>query len=334
MSDLTTNYLGLTLPSPLVISSNPLCANPDTIVQLAENGAGAVILPSLFEEQIELEDSGQEWYREHSGFDKPAALAELPKLTQYNKGVGGYLALLYQARRRVNIPVIASLNGSSQGGWIRYAKMLAGVGADALELNIYYLPTQEYVPGTEIEDMYIRLVEAVKKEVAIPVAVKLNPYFSSLPYMAKRLVEAGADGLVLFNRFYQPDFDLAEGKLVSRITYSTPEELMLRLRWAAIISSRVPVHLGITGGVHTYEHLLKSLIAGGQVGMMTTAVLRNGPEHIALTLQQMNQWLDEHNFPTSNALRQHWQTIRTEHPIELLRVNYINVLKSYYDDKK
>lgn len=333
MTDLTTNYLGLTLKSPLVISSNPLCANPETIVQLAEQGAGAVILPSLFEEQIALEDSGQEWYRDHDGFDKPEALKIIPKLTEYNKGVGGYLALLYQAKKQVDIPVIASLNGSSHGGWVRYAKMLAGIGADALELNIYYLPTQEYISGTEIEDMYLRLVETVKKEVSIPVAVKLNPYFSSLPYMAQRLADAGADGLVLFNRFYQPDFDLEEGKLVSRITYSTPEELLLRLRWAAILAERIPVHLGITGGVHTHEHLLKCLVAGAQVGMMTTAVLKNGPAHVGQTLTAVGQWLTDHEYDSTNALRTQWREARTQRPAELLRVNYIQVLSSYYDEE-
>ncbi len=333
MIDLTTNYLGLTLQSPLVISSNPMCANPETIVQLAEQGAGAVVLPSLFEEQIALEDSGTEWYRDHDGFNKPEALKTIPKLTEYNKGVGGYLALLYQAKKQANIPIIASLNGSSLGGWVRYAKMLAGIGADALELNIYYLPTQEYISGTEIEDMYLRLVEAVKKEVTIPVAIKLNPYFSSLPYMAQRLADAGADGLVLFNRFYEPDFDLEAGKLVSRITYSTPEELLLRLRWAAIIAERVPVHLGITGGVHDHEHLVKSLVAGAQVGMMATAVLQKGPEHVSHTLTALRQWLNDHDYDSSNALRRHWRDARAQRPTELLRVNYIEVLSSYYDEE-
>lgn len=334
MTDLTTNYLGLTLKSPLVISSNPLCANPETIEQLANEGAGAVILPSLFEEQIELEESGQEWYRDKEGFNKPKAMKVIPELTEYNKGVGGYLALLYQAKRRVDIPIIASLNGSSLGGWVRYAKMLTGIGADALELNIYYLPTQEYITGTEIEDMYLRLVEAVKKEVNIPIAVKLNPYFSSLPYMAQRLADAGADGLVLFNRFYQPDFDLEAGELVSRITYSTPEELLLRLRWAAIIAERVPVHLGLTGGVHTHEDVLKSLIAGAQVAMMATAVLKKGPDYVGHTLEAMRQWLSDHNFDSSNALRRHWREVRSRRPAELLRVNYIQVLSSYYDNKE
>ena len=332
MIDLTTNYLGLTLQSPLVISSNPLCANPETIVQLAEQGVGAVVLPSLFEEQIALEDSGKEWYRDHEGFNKPEALKTIPRLTEYNKGVGGYLALLYQAKKQANIPIIASLNGSSLGGWVRYAKMLAGIGADALELNIYYLPTQEYISGTEIEDMYLRLVEAVKKEVTIPVAIKLNPYFSSLPYMAQRLADAGADGLVLFNRFYEPDFDLDAGKLVSRITYSTPDELLLRLRWAAIIAERVPVHLAITGGVHDHEHVIKSLVAGAQVGMMATAVLKKGPEHVSHTLTALRQWLSDHDYDSANALRRQWRDARAQRPTELLRVNYIEVLGSYYDE--
>lgn len=331
MADLTTTFLGLKLQSPLVISSNPLCAQVENIQKMAAAGAGAVILPSLFEEQLRLEDSGLEWYRTQDGSLMPKSLAQIPDMKAYNHGSGGYLATLYQAKKETNIPIIASLNGSSDGGWIQHAKMLQSVGADAIELNIYYLPTQTYIEGTEIEGRYLRLVEAVKGVVTIPVAVKLNPQFSSLPNMAQKLANAGADGLVLFNRFYQPDFNLETETALPKLSYSQAEELLLRLRWAAILHGRVQTDLGITGGVHTAEDVLKSLYAGANVAMMASAVLLHGLNYIGDVLRDVQKWLDDHQIGSSDEVRGRMSHGRINAPSSLERANYLQTLRSFYD---
>lgn len=331
MPHLQTTYLGLDLPSPLVVSSIPLTASLENIQKFAEAGAGAVILPSLFEEQIQLEDAGLDWYLQHEDkYPLPTLLQNTPRMDKFNKGSGNYLATIYQAKKVAgDMRIIASLNGNSKGGWIRYARMLQSAGADALELNIYHLPTETYIVGSEVEGMYVRLVEAVKESVTIPVAVKLNPYFSSIPNIIHQLAEAGADGVVLFNRFYEPDFDLETETVIPNLQYSTSEELRLRLRWVAILYKQVQTSLAITGGVHTAADVIKSLLAGADVAMMASAVLKHGIGHVASTLAEVQTWMEHHGYANMGQMQGRMSQRMVHNPTAFERANYVQVLQSY-----
>lgn len=329
VTNLSTTYLGLELKSPLVVSSNPLTIELDQVQRLAAAGAGAVILPSLFEEQLQLEDSGWDRIKLIDGRTLPGSVLEMPNMTGYNKGSVGYLAALHQIKKEVDIQVIASLNGTTLGGWTRYARILEAAGADAIELNIYHLPIKPWVSGSELEDRYVRLVEGVKNEVSVPVSVKLNPYFSSLPHTARKLFSVGAAGLVLFNRFYQPDFDLDTEQAVARITYSEPDELLLRLRWVSLLYGHVQGDLAITGGVHSGRDLLKSLMAGARVGMVASAVLKNGVDHVKSMLDEAQEWLAGKGIEDVNEIRGRMSLQRIRTPYELVRANYMEVLDSH-----
>lgn len=334
MTDLSTRYLGLKLPSPIVISSNPWCGELEKIQAMIEAGAGAIILPSLFEEQIRLEEAGWDldWYRQHPNAPAPEMIRNAPQMDKYNKGGGRYIVTIYQAKKVAgDVPIIASLNGSSKGGWVRYAKILEGAGADALELNLYHLPTETYIPGSEVESMYVRLVEAVKESIQIPIAVKLNPYFSSLPNMAKQLTDAGVDGLVLFNRFYEPDFDLDTEAVAPNLQLSTSSELRLRLRWVAILYDQIKTDLAITGGVHTAEDVIKSLMAGSNVAMMASAILQNGVGHIGQTLESMSGWMTNRGYQAATQLIGRMSQRSVSNPNAFERSNYMQVLQSYED---
>ncbi len=328
MPDMSTRYLGMTLRSPLVVSSNPLCADIDKLSAMQDAGAGAVILPSLFEEQVT-----------QLGIDSdpasvakvpiPPALRHLPELDDYNHGAAGYLMLLNEAQESLEIPVIASLNGTSAGGWTRYARLLQSAGAAALELNLYYLPTDPRTSGMELERRFLTLVEAVRREVHIPIAVKLSPYFSSLPNMARRLREAGADALVLFNRFYQPDFDPDTKTVTPSLELSTHAELRLRLRWTAILHPTLDCDLAITGGVHSGLDALKAILAGAQVAMTASAVLTNGVEYLVQMRSELEAWLNEHRFDAVDDARGHMSHANLQAPAALERANYITELRSY-----
>ena len=276
MVELHTRYLGLDLPSPLVASASPLTGSLDGLRRLETAGAAAVVLPSLFEEQLTLEADQVGRLLEAGADSLSAALA----LDDYNAGPYGYLALVEKARATLQIPVIASLNGVTPGTWVKHASLLEEAGADALELNIYYVSSSPRVGGAEIERRYLELVGSVRQTIGIPLAVKLSPYFSSVANLTRQLVQAGADGLVLFNRFYQPDLDLETLEVTSRLVLSTSDELRLPLRWIAILYKEVPASLAASTGVHTAADVVKVLMAGADVAMMTSALLRHGPEHL------------------------------------------------------
>lgn len=328
MADLTTSYLGLALNSPLVVSSNPLTMELDNLRRMEAAGAGAIVLYSLFEEQIELAEMGYSGYYNQHRDELPEALRHIANMKEYNQGAGSYLAYLYQAKQAVSVPVIGSLNGYYSSGWTRYARLIEAAGADALELNIYYLPAKSSITGVEVEQMYIDLVRDVTESVRIPVAVKLSPYFSAIANFARRLVGAGADGLVLFNRFYQPDFDVANRAIVPTLDLSHPSELRLRLRWVALLAGQLDADLGITGGVHTAEDVVKSLMAGANVAMLTSALIQNGIDHLAVVRDELNDWLDRFAYASVKDIRGLLSNAQIGDSAALERANYLNVLRA------
>lgn len=329
MVDLSTTYLGFKLKNPLVVSASPLSEKIENIQRMEELGAAAVVLFSLFEEQIELQNLGIDQNAPIKPTKLPPELQHVPNMQGYNRGVNGYLAHLYQAKRAVNIPIIGSLNGYYGSGWVRYARLIEAAGADALELNVYYIPTRPHVTGAEVEEMYLDLVHQVKASVTIPVSVKISPYFSALANMAYRLDEAKADGLVLFNRFYQPDFDLETGLVVPSLDLSHSAELRLRLRWLAILQPHLKGDLAVTGGVHTAEDVLKGIMAGAKVAMMTSALLANGLEHLEKVLADLSHWLETHGYESLTAVYARLNQQAVADPAAFERANYMRVLTSY-----
>jgi dihydroorotate dehydrogenase (fumarate) len=328
MSDLSTRYLGLKLKNPLVASAGPLTRELDNVRRLEDGGASAIVFHSLFEEQINLE--ANELDRQLSpneGFAE--AQSYLPELTAYNIGPEGYVEHLRRAKQAVGIPVIGSLNGVSAGGWIHYAKLIEEAGADALELNIYYLPVHPAEDSTQVEKMQAELVREVKKSIRIPVAVKLGPYFSAIPNMMKKLDEAGADGLVLFNRFYQPDFDLENLEVVPSLALSDSRELLMRLHWVAILYGKVKADLAITGGVHTAADVIKSMMAGASVAMMTSAVLRYGVGHFASVRSRLMEWMQEHEYESIREMQGSMSLRAVPDAAAFERANYMRVLSGY-----
>jgi dihydroorotate dehydrogenase (fumarate) len=332
MIDLTTTYLGLQLKSPLVASASPLSENLDNLKALEEAGAAAVVMHSLFEEQITLESQELDCHLSRGAESFSEAMTYFPEMGNYNLGPEGYVKHLRKARETVRIPVIASLNGVSTGtwtNWIDYARKIEDAGADALELNIYFLATDWQITGQQVEFMYLNLVEAVKERLRIPLAVKIGPYFSSMMYMARQFERAGADALVLFNRFYQPDFDLERLTVAPRLTLSEPQELLLRLHWVAILSPRVKLDLAITGGVHSAEDVLKSMMAGARVSMMTSALLRHGIGHLAKVRADLIRWMEEHEYTSIREMQGSMSHESVAEPAAFERANYLRVLSSY-----
>lgn len=329
MTDLSTYYLGRKLSSPLVASSSPLCKDLSNLKKMEDAGAGAVVLHSLFEEQIEIEshmldrvlNANSDTYAEFSSY--------FPDRESYDFGPRQYLQHIRAAKKALKIPVIASLNGISLSGWIRYAREMEEAGADAIELNIYFLPGSFELSGSEIENNYCELVEAVKAHVRIPVAVKLSPFFTSVPNMALRLQRASADGLVLFNRFYQPDFDIEALEATPNLTLSTSDELRLRLQAVALISARLKLDLAITGGVHTADDVIKSILAGANVVMMTSALLKNGIFYLREIEAQLIQWMQEHEYASADQMRGAMNASAVPDPAVYQRANYLKVLGSY-----
>ena len=329
MIDLTTNYLGLRLHNPVVCSASPLSQDLGAVARMEEAGAAAIVLHSLFEEQIELEcldlgrclDSGTESYAE--------ALSYFPDMGAYNLGPEGYLEHLRAVKALVRVPIIASLNGRTRGGWTHFARLMEEAGADALELNVYEVPTSLERASTQVEDDLVALVRDVVRLVEIPVAVKLSPFYTAPAALARRLDEAGAKGLVLFNRFYQPDFDLEHLEVVPSLTLSTADELRLRLHWAAILAGRIQADLAVTGGVHTARDVLKSLMAGANVAMMTAALFRHGIEHIAQVLSELRDWMADHEYPSVEMMRGSMSFRAVPDPAAYERANYLKVLRSH-----
>ena len=327
---LNTTYLGLELAHPIVASSSPLTRSVESLERLQEHGAAAVVLPSLFEEQIEHEamavhaalDYGSEFSAESIG-------GYFPEMDDYNTGAGEYLDTLRAAKQALDIPVIASLNGDSAGGWTLYARIIEDAGADAIELNVYLIAADADKTGVQVEDEYLKLVARVREAVSIPLAVKVGPYFSSTANMARRLVEAGADGLVLFNRFYQPDIDLDTLTVGPNLILSTSAELRLVLRWMAILHGRVNASLGATTGVHTAEDVVKLILSGADVAMMASALLQNGPGHIRTVLDGMTKWFEDREYESVAQARGSLSQRSSPDPAAFERSNYMHALIEY-----
>ena len=332
MIDLTTTYLGMKLKHPVVPSASPLSESLDKIKRLEDAGASAVVMYSLFEEQIVGESHLLDHYLSYGAESFAEALHYFPELDSYNVGPEGYLDLIRRAKESVAIPIIGSLNGVSTGGWVEYARMIEQAGADALELNIYYIPTDPTLTGAEVEQMYLDVVRDVKANISIPLAVKVGPFFSSFANMAMRLAKAGADGLVIFNRFYQPDFDLERLEVVPNLTLSNSYELRLPLRWVSILYGKVPVDFAITRGVHTYEDVLKGVMAGASVTMMASELLRNGVQRIGLIVQEVARWLEEHEYQSLMQARGSMSQQNVAEPAAFERANYMKVLQSWKFD--
>jgi dihydroorotate dehydrogenase (fumarate) len=329
MPELNTEYLGLQLQSPIVVSASPLSEDIENIRKMEQSGAGAVVLFSLFEEQIEIEEMGQGDFHAAKVETLPEELKDIALMGEFKLGTSGYLAHLYQVKKAVSMPVIASLNGYYSGGWVRYARLLEAAGADAIELNTYYLANDRHTNSAEIEEMYLRLVRDVADEVSVPVAVKISPFFTAMRHMAHELDAAGADALVLFNRFYQPDFDIKTETVAPTLDLSTPDELRLRLRWTALLYGHLQCELAITGGVHSSEDVIKSLMAGAQVAMMTSALYKYGIEHIRHILDELDAWLAERQYKSINDIRGRLCVFSAGNQAAFERANYMRVLKSY-----
>ena len=326
---LATNYLGMTLRNPIVASSSPLSHNVDSIRRLEDAGAAAIVMYSLFEEQITFDSFYVDYYLTSGTNSYAESLSYLPEMQGYNAWPDDYMNLIRRAKEAVDIPIIGSLNGVSEGGWTDYAALMEEAGADAVELNVYYIPTDQDLKGSEVESIYLGILREVRAAVSLPIALKLSPYFSSTANIAKRLVEAGADGLVLFNRFYQPDIDLETLKVEPRLVLSNSSELRLPLRWVAILYGRLLADLAVTTGIHTSQDVLKALMAGAKVTMMASELLQNGIRRIGVILDEMRRWMDEHEYESVAQMIGSISQQNCAEPSAFERANYMKTLASY-----
>ena len=327
--DLSTTYLGLSLKNPIVPSASPLSHSLDGIKRLEDSGAAAIVMYSLFEEQIEHESAELEHYLSYGTESFAEALTYFPESDDYNLGPEEYVELLHKAKQSLGIPVIGSLNGISTGGWVRFAAKIEEAGADAIELNVYYIPTDPKLTGSDVEERYLDVLRAVKQAVKIPVAMKLSPFFSSMAGMAHRLDAAGVDGLVLFNRFYQPDIDLELLEVTPNVILSTPQALRLPIRWIAILHGRIKANLAATSGIHTTRDVLKMLMAGADVTMMCSELLKNGPGRIKEVLAELDQWMVEHEYTSVKQMKGSMSQKSIADPAAFERANYMKALNSY-----
>lgn len=327
MIDLSTAYMGKTLANPLVVSSSPVTQDLDLVKRAEDAGAAAVVMHSLFEEQIKLESLDLHRYLEEGSESFPEALHYFPDMQGYNTGPEGYLEQVRKVKKAVGVPVIGSLNGTTLGGWIQYAKHIQDAGADALELNVYDIPTDPDTRGEAIEQNLVDLVREVKARVEIPLAVKLGPFFTAPANLVKRLGEAGAQGVVLFNRFYQPDLDIDDLDVTHHLRLSRSEELLTRLHWVAILYGRVPVELAVTGGAHTARDVIKCVMAGANVAMVTSALLRHGVGHLGHVLTDLRHWMAEHEYSSIGQMRGSLSLRRVPDPSAYERGNYMKVLR-------
>jgi len=327
--NLATKYLGLQLAHPIVASASPLSATLDGMRQLEDAGAAAVVMASLYEEQIRAEDTAYALYTEQGSDSQAEASSYFPDLPDYDSGVSGHLDTLRRASDALDIPVIASLNGTTTEGWIDYARALEDAGAAAIELNVYSIPVDPTVSGAEIERRTAGIVQQVAATVKIPVSVKLAPYFSSTSHMAAELVRAGARGLVLFNRFYAPDIDLTTLKVTRSLPLSTAAELPLSLVWIALLSRRVACSLAASRGVETHVEVVKYLLAGADVVMTASALLRNGVQHVGTMRRGLERWIGENGFASVDAIRGLKDATHVEHVDALLRAQYVAALTDY-----
>jgi dihydroorotate dehydrogenase (fumarate) len=327
--DLSTNYLGLHLKNPVVPSASPLSRSLDTMKRMEDAGAGAIVMYSLFEEQIAHESAELNHYLSYGTESFAESLTYFPETQEYNLGPDEYIELLHSAKEKLSIPIIGSLNGISSGGWVDYAKKIEQAGADALELNVYFIPTDPELTGQEVEDRYLEVLHAVRQGVRIPVAMKLSPFFSSMAHMAHRLDVAGANGLVLFNRFYQPDIDLETLEVVPGVVLSTPMAMRLPLRWIAILHGKVKASLAATSGIHTSTDVIKMLMAGADVTMMCSALLKHGPSHITTVLAEVRQWMLEHEYVSLQQMKGSMSQKSVADPAAFERANYMKALNQY-----
>jgi dihydroorotate dehydrogenase (fumarate) len=329
MVDLSTNYLGLELKNPLMASASPLSKKVESIQQLEEAGVSAVALNSLFEEEIIQESLKLHRDLDRGTYSYAESLTYLPDLGQYSMGADAYIERLRQVRQAVHIPVFGSLNGVSAGGWIEYAQKIEAAGAEALELNLYDIAVDPDLPSTELENRHITLVSEVRKKVRIPMAIKLSPFYTALPHFARRLVEAGADGLVLFNRFYQPDFDLEVMEVVPNLILSDSDELRLPLRWIAILFGRVKADFALTSGVHNGQDVIKSLMAGANATAVASEFLQNGVHRATEILDEMTTWMDAHEYVSVKQMMGSMSQRAVADAGAFERANYMKVLNSY-----
>jgi dihydroorotate dehydrogenase (fumarate) len=324
--DLTTTYLGLTLRTPLVPSASPLSEEIDSIKRLEDAGASAIVLYSLFEEQLRQDRVELHQHMEAGTFSYAEALTYFPEPDQFHLGPDEYLKHISKAKEAVDMPVIASLNGSSVGGWTSYAKAIQQAGADALELNIYYIPTDLDVTSAQVEQTYLDILKAVKSEVTIPVAVKLSPFFTNFANMAKRLDEGGANGLVVFNRFYQPDIELESLEVVPNILLSTPMAMRVPLRWIAILYDKLNCSLAATSGIHRATDALKMLMAGADVTMLCSVLIRHGVKQIGVIERDLIAWMEEHEYESVEQLKGSLSQKNCPNPSEFERAQYMRAI--------
>ena len=329
MADLTTTYLGLKLKNPLVASPSPLSEKVENVKNMEEAGISAVVMYSLFEEQIIHESLELDYFLNQGTESFAESLTYFPDIGKYTLEPDKYIERLEKTKKAVNIPVLGSLNGVSTGGWIKYAQRIQEAGADGLELNLYYLPTDVDMTSDLLEETYLRLVSDIRSAVKLPLAVKLAPFFTALPNFARRLVEAGADGLVLFNRFYQPDMDLENLEVVPNLVLSDSDDLRLPLRWIAILYGKVKADLALTSGVHTAEDALKAIMSGANIAMTTSAILKRGIQTIPQILTGMEEWMVAHEYESIKQMRGSMSQGAVADPAAFERANYMKVLNSY-----
>lgn len=329
MVDLSTTYMGLRLKNPIVPSSSPLSHTVEGIRAMEDAGAAGVVMYSLFEEQITLDSLLLSHQLDHTTHHAAEALSYFPELACYNVGPERYLNLVEAAKRATGIPIIGSLNAFSPGGWTHYARLIEEAGADALELNVYYIPADALLSGAEVEQVYVEILREVKRTISIPVALKLSPYFSSPGHMARRLVEEGADALVLFNRFYQPDFDLENLEVVPRLVLSGSHDIRLPLSWVAILYGQLLTDFAITSGVHTHEDVLKGLMSGAKVTMMASELLQRGVGRITKVLGALEAWMVEHEYESVMQMIGSMSRTNVANPSAFTRANYMKLLAAY-----
>jgi dihydroorotate dehydrogenase (fumarate) len=329
MVDLTTAYMGMKLKNPVVPSSSPLSASLDNIKQMEDAGAAAVTLHSLFEEQIEFEAEALSHFLQHGTEQFAEALTYFPQVHEYRREPDDYVEHIRRAKEAVDIPIIASLNGVSPGGWTRYAKRFEDAGADAVELNIYFIPTNFHLMSYDIEDLYVKLLRDVKKHVNIPVAMKLSPYFSAMPHVASMLDAEGANALVLFNRFYQPDIDIEELEVIPNLQLSSPVEMRLPMRWIAILYGNVDCSMALTSGIHTSEDVIKAVMVGADVANLCSVLLKAGIGKIDELLEGVTTWMEEHEYESIEQMKGSMSHKSVAEPAAFERANYMKVLNSY-----
>ncbi len=327
--DLSTTYLGLKLKNPLVPSASPLSHTLDGMKALEDAGASAIVMYSLFEEQIAHEVAEIDFYLSYGSESFAESLTYFPGTTEYNLGPDEYIELIRRAKASLDIPIIASLNGITVGGWMKYASKMEQAGADALELNVYYIPTDPFLTSADVEDRYAEILHAVRQSVSIPIAMKLSPYFSSFAHVAQRFVAAGANGLVLFNRFYQPDIDLHTLDVRPGVTLSSSFAMRLPMRWIAILHGQVKASLAATSGIHNVEDVLKMLMAGADVTMMCSALLKNGPAHLGKVLSDLERWMLEHEYVSITQMKGSMSQRSVADPSAFERANYMKALNSF-----